>query len=275
MSQGPTVIDAHLPIGRTLLVSYRDWRRFLLAQRAIVLCGFLIIVAIATVAAFEPPSLSEQILSGSILDVVEDAVWALLLTPVVIAVHRFVIQDVNTSGYRLPLGDPVYRLFFVWMFALKVVAELPFTLLGVMQLMAWPLLASTAGFVVALVAAIALALRLIILLPAIAVQAPAAAIAPALADSRGQVLPILAVFMLALVPWFIPATAVALALGRGAEVVGSPRAMIDLLTTGILQTATLTLSATIAAHLFRSLGNAVNRAPKLALKPSLANHSRQ
>ncbi len=264
--------DAHLPIKRTLSASYRDWRRFLLAQRGIVLCGFLIIVAIAAVVAFESPLLSQQILAGSILDLLEDAVWALLLTPVVIAVHRFVIQDVITGSYTLPLGDPVYRLFFVWLFALMLLAGLPFTLLGVMQMLGWPLPVTTAGFAAALLAAAALALRLTILLPAIAVQAPGATPASAFADSGDQALRIFAVFFLGLAPWAILDIVVTILLGRGAEIAGSPRAMVGHLVAGISQTVTLTLSAAIASHVFQALGDAVKRAPKLALKHPLSEH---
>lgn len=253
-------------------MSYGDWRRFLVAQRAVVLSGFLIILALRAVTDFVPDRLWDQLWLGSLFDLIDDAAWALLLTPVVIAVHRFVIQDVVTRGYTWPLGDPAYRPFFVWLFALKVLEGLPFTLLGAMQTFDWPLLPSTAGFVAALIAAIVLGLRLTILLPAIAVQAPGALAAPALADTRGQVLRILAVFFLALIPWVIVDVGVVLLLGRGAGITGSPRAMIALVTAGILQIVTLTLCATIASHVFRALGDAVNRAPKLELKHPLSKH---
>lgn len=260
------MIEAQLPIGRTFLASYRDWRRLLVVQRVIVLCGLLIIVAISALAELVPHTLWEQNLAGSIFDLLDDAVWALLLTPVVIAVHRFVIQDIITSGYALPLGDPAYRRFIVWLFALKVLAGLPLTLLGAMQMLDWPLLVSTAGF------AVVLALRLTILLPAIAVQAQGAVPALALTDTRDQALRIFALFVFGLAPWAILDIAVVLVLGRGVDIVGSPRAMIDLLATGITQTITLTLSVTIASHVFLALGNAVKRAPKLALKHPLSKH---
>jgi len=266
------VIEAQLPIRRTLAASYRDWRRLLASLRTIVLCAFLIIIADSAVADFVPEALWQHNVAGHVLGLLEDALWALLLTPVVIAVHRFVIQDVITSAYTLPLGDPLYRSFVAWLFALKVLAGLPFELLGMMQALGWPLLVSTAGLVVALVAAVAVALRLTILLPAIAVQAPSASLTPALADTRGQALHILAVFFLALIPWVILETVVVIVLGRGIEITGSPRAMIGLLAGGISQTITLTLSAAAASHVFRALADAVNRAPKLQLVHPLSKH---
>ena len=123
---------------------------------AVVLSGFLIILALRAATDFIPDRLWDQLWLGSLFDLVDNAVWALLLTPVVIAVHRFVIQDVVTRSYTWPLGDPAYRLFFVWLFALKVLEGVPFTLLGAMQEFNWPLLPTTAVFAVALIGAIVL-----------------------------------------------------------------------------------------------------------------------
>lgn len=254
-----------LPIIRTLAVAYRDWRRVLLALRMLVAGAFLILVTLDTVAEFVPQSLWGQNLTGQALDLADDAIWAMLLTPIVIAVHRFVIQDVVTPGFTLPLGNPVYQKVAVWLFALKVLSGLPFDLLGMMQMLGWPLWASTLGFVVALVAAIGLSLRLAILPPALAVQAPGATALHALADSKGQVLRLFAIFFLALIPWVAVGVGDIVLLGRRIGVTGSPQMMIGLVMGGLLQTIVLTLSAVIASHAFQTLADAVNRPPKLAL----------
>lgn len=253
-----------LPIMRPLAVAYRDWLRTLLALRMLVAGAFLILVAFAAIAEFVPQSLWGQNLTGQALDLADDAIWAMLLTPVVIAIHRFVIQGIVTSDYTLPLGDPVYRKVFVWLFALKVLSGLPFDLLGAMQMLGWPLWASTLGLFVALVAAIGLSLRLTILLPALAVQAPGATASHALADSKGQALRLFAIFFLALLPWVAVSIGGTVLLGRRIEVTGSPQMMIGLVFGGLLQTIVLTLSAVIISHAFRSLADAVNRPPKLA-----------
>jgi hypothetical protein len=230
----------------------------------LTLSAFVILAALAAVEEFLPQSLWGQDLAGQAVSFVDDAIWAMLLTPVVIAVHRFVIQGVITTAYTLALGDPVYRTFFVWLFALKVLSALPFDLLGAMQALEWPLWATTAGFAVALVAAIAVSLRLAILLPALAVQAPGATASHALADSKGQTWRLCAIFFLALVPWIAVGIGGGLLLGRRIAVTGSPQMMIGLAMGGLTQTIVLTLSAVIASHAFRTLGSAVNRAPKLA-----------
>jgi len=258
------VTHRSLPVMRTLAAAYRDWRRTLLALRMLVVSAFLILAALAAVAELVPESLWFQNIAGSALNLADDAIWALLVTPIVIAVHRFVIQDVVTSAYTLPLGDPIYRKFFVWLFALKVLSGLPFDLLGAMQAFEWPLWASTLGFAAALVAAIGLSLRLLILLPALAVQAPGATGAHALADSKGYALRLFAIFFLALFPWVAVSVGGVSLLGRRIEVTGSPQMMIGLVMGGLLQTIVLTLSAVVASHAFRILAAALNRAPKLA-----------
>lgn len=262
---GLAVIHHPLPVMHTLTAAYRDWRRALLVLRMLVVSAFLILAGLSAVGEFVPQSLWGQNFTGHALDLADDAIWALLLTPVVIAIHRFVIQDVVTPGYTLPLGDPVYQRFFLWLFALKVLSGLPFDLLGAMQALEWPLWASTLGLVVALVAAIGLSLRLMILLPALAVQAPGATASHALADSQGQTLRLFAIFFLALIPWVAVSLGGILLLGRRVGVTGSPQMMIGLVMGALLQTIELTLSAVIASHAFRSLAAAVNRAPKLAL----------
>jgi hypothetical protein len=160
----------------------------------------------------------------------------------------------------------------VWLLALKILSDLPFDLLSVMQMLDWPLWASTLGFVVALVAAIGLSLRLTILLPAFAVQAPGATASHALADSKGQALRLFAIFFLVLIPWVAVSIGDIVLLGRRIEVTGSPQMMIGLVIGALLQTIVLTLSAVIASHAFRSLADEVNRAPKLVLAHRVKRH---
>ena len=261
-----------LPIMRTLTVAYRDWRHALVALRLLVLCTFLILVALDAIAELVPQSLWGQNLIGQALDLAADAIWAILLTPVVVAVHRYVIQDVVTPGYTLPLGDLVYQKVFVWLFALKVLSGLPFDLLGVMQALELPLWAARLGLSYA-----GRGHRSVAAADDFAAGACGAGAwrdgLHALADSKGQALRLAAIFFLALMPWVAVSLCGILLLGRRIEVTGSPQMMVGLVMGGLLQTSILTLSAVIASHAFRSLAAAVNRAPKLVLAPAVNRHS--
>ena len=101
-----------LQIMPTLVAAYRDWGRFMTAMRAFLLSAFLIILAISVAAELVPERLWDQQLSGELLGLVEDAVWAFLLTPVVIAIHRCLggnlAQDsaqVRDQPHRTAVGE--------------------------------------------------------------------------------------------------------------------------------------------------------------------------
>jgi hypothetical protein len=119
-----------LPVMPTLIAAYRDWGRTLNAMRAINLSAIIIITAISVGAEFVPQRLWEQQLSGEALDLVQGAIWAFLLAPFVIALHRFVILGEITPAYTLPINEPAFLIFFGWLFALKVLVGLPFDVLA-------------------------------------------------------------------------------------------------------------------------------------------------
>ena len=182
-----------------LAAAYREWWRVLVSLRPLILNAFLIVLAVAVVEQQIPERLWDEIPLGNIMSVAETAIRALLLTPVAIAIHRLVILDEVTRAYTLPLGEPAFRV--AWLFALGVIADLPFDLLTAMQARDASLAATGIGFLLALIAVVAFGLRLTVLLSAIAVAAPGARLKPALADTKGQALRILAIFVLALLPW--------------------------------------------------------------------------
>src|SRR5262245_9889604 len=240
-----------LPIVPTLIAAYRDGRRLLFPLRTIVISAFLILLAISVAAEFVPQRFWDQTLSGEALGLLQDAVWALLLTPIVIAIHRFVILGEVTPNYSLDIGEPAFRLFFIWLFGLKVFSGLPYTLLGVLQALGFSPLATAIPFAVALVAVTAVLLRLTILFPAVAVEAPGATAKHAFIDTKGQALRILAIFLLALIPWISAIVVIVILLGPGVS--GSAQAMVSLVVGGIAQSAVVGLSAVIASHAFMSL----------------------
>jgi hypothetical protein len=250
-----------LPVTPTLAAVYREWWRVLAALRPILLNACLILIAISAAENFVPMRLWNQTVPGEMMTLIREAIQALLLAPILVAIHRFVILNEVIRTYTFPVGQPAFRVFFTWLFALNVLAGLPFDLLGLMQMLDLSLSVSTFGFVVALVAAAAVLLRLTILLPAIAVEAPGARLSRALADTRGQGLRIFAIFSLALLPWLAVDLGGVLLVGSGADVVGSGPAMIGLVMGGVLQTIALSLMAVGASLVFVALAEQVQRAP--------------
>jgi hypothetical protein len=255
--------ERRLPIMPTLIAAYRDLGRVLAAMRTVMLCAFLILLAASASQSLIPRRLWEQQLTGEALDLAWAAAEAFLLAPIMIAIHRFVILDRITRSYTVPIGEPAFAVFFCWLLALKILFGVPFDLLGVLQTLNWSVWASSSVFALALIAAVGVMLRLTILLPALAVEAPGATPSYALADTNGYALRVLALFLLGLLPWVAGAFAVAVLLGRGANVAGSPLGVLSLIMQGVLQTAATVLIAVIASYVFIALAAAVRRPARL------------
>ena len=103
-----SVYQHKLAIWPTLGASYREWRRMLPALRPLVINAFLIVLAIAVLDDFVPARLADQELFSTAISLVEAALRAFLLTPILIAIHRFIILDEITKAYAVPLGEPAY-----------------------------------------------------------------------------------------------------------------------------------------------------------------------
>jgi len=243
-----------LPIWSTLGAAYREWRRMLPALRPLVIDAFLIVLAISVLDEFIPACLAEQEPLGTAISLVEAALRAFLLAPILIAIHRFIILDEITKTYAVPLGEPAFRKFFGWLFAFEILAGFPLDFLGALQGLNVTLAATAIWFVAALVLSVGLMVRLSILPPAIAVEAPGARPAAALEDTKGWALRIFAIFFVAVIPWLAVDLAVFALIGRGIIVTGSIAGMIGLVFGAILQTVLLTLIAVIASLLFIALG---------------------
>ena len=112
-----SVYQHKLPIWPTLGASYREWRRMLPALRPLVINAFLIVLAISVLDQFIPARLADQEPFGTAITLVEAALRAFLPTPILIAIHRFIILDEITKTYAVPLGEPAFRRFFAWLFA--------------------------------------------------------------------------------------------------------------------------------------------------------------
>lgn len=248
-----------LPVAPTIIAAYRDLGRLLSAMPVLMGSAFLIILAVAAGAELVPQRLWDQELTGVVLGLVQNGVEAFLLTPVFMAIHRFVILDKVTRTYTMPIDDRTFGVFVGWLFGLKVLLGLPFDLLGLLETFSGSPQAIVLVFAVALIAAVTVALRLAILFPALAVGAPGAVASRALADSKGHVLRIFAVLGLALVPWVAASYGGTILLGRAAMMTGSPLGMLFLAMSGVLQTAILALTAVIASYVFMALAEQVKR----------------
>jgi hypothetical protein len=244
-----------LPILPGVVLAYDDLWRVLRATRALMIYALLIIMAFKVLEQIVPVRMMSGALSGNVLAFAIGAAQSFCLTPIMIVVHRFIILDEVTTDYAVDPSEPRFIAFFSWLVALSFLSALVF---GVPEFLAAFGVSTGAAIGPALMVAIVVtivSLRLTILFPAIAVGARGASAGNALEDSKGHVISIFLIFLLALLPMAALAIGVTLLLGRGEMVHGSTLSVIGLVAGGFIQTASITLCVAIASRIFQRIGS--------------------
>ena len=123
-----------------------------------------------------------------------------LLTPLAIAVHRFLLLGEVVDAYRLNAQDTRFMRFFTFLAGLAVVTFVPKL---VSELLSSPfgpsLFARLVGLILSIVAAVIM-VRNVILFPAVAVDAPGADWRNAMADTRGHSWRVFFILLCAILP---------------------------------------------------------------------------
>ena len=183
-------------------------------------------------------------------------VQTFLITPYLIAVHRLVVLDEATQAYVLaPLGNRRLQVYFLCWAALSVLATVPAFLPPLSEL-DQPV-AGFIGFAVLgyLAGVMVFGLRMTLLFPAIAVDAPGASFAHALADAKGHVWRILATGLLAGVPVMMLAYLTQGVLGTATD----GAALVVSLVRSVVAFVLLTQFVVISSRLYMWLGDHLAR----------------
>jgi hypothetical protein len=248
-----------LPILRAVGAAYHDVWSTLLAMRTLVLCAVLITLAVKAAEDFMPMRAWSGPGLGNLLSFLLGVAQSFCLTPIMIAVHRFIILEEVTPGYIVDPGQPGFIPFFSWLVVLSIFSTLVFSVQEVLTAIGFSVKTAIGPTLMVLIVLTIVSLRLTILFPAIAVGARGANASNALADSKGRVLYILAIFLLALLPTVAIALGVTFLLGRGQMIPGTRAAMVGLVAGSIIQTTVLILCVAIASRLFQTFGSCLVR----------------
>jgi hypothetical protein len=221
-----------------------------------------ILIALALVRRIVVPT--NESTRALLVDFVFSCAQAFLLTPYLIAVHRGVILNERTSRYALAPGEHRFQLFFMWSIALSLMYWIPS--FGVEQATDGPPSLPIAALMIALIAAaivsVIVSLRLIILFPAIAVDAPGTTWANTMADTRGNAWRIFLICLVTMLPLFAVALVVVIVLGA-TEATQGALAVLSRIIGAIAEGAGSLLGATIAvviaSRLYLELGDRVNQ----------------
>lgn len=240
------------------------WRDALAALRALSgpaqIAFFIYLVASVTrhlLLPVVPGATTATLLGEFVLSIVQ----AFLLTPFLIAVHRFIILG-ETQRYVLAPGEHRFQLFFMWSIALSLMMWVPPFLISALPLRPAPVLtlAFGLGSLVYIVMVTIVSLRLVVLFPAIAVDAPGATWRNAMADTKGNAWRILFIVLLAALPLIVLAL---LLMGPVAFSSGGPgvaaRSLGRIAITSVFDAAAgvlaFTIAVVVASRLYEQLGN--------------------
>jgi hypothetical protein len=241
-----------LKVFTSIVTAWRDARDALSALFVPALIAFPIFLALWIARGWIRLSTAGGVETLS-YNVVCGVVQAFLLTPYAIAVHRFIILGEKTTSYRIALTEPRFRRFFGWSLALSMLSNAPAAISEVLPPLEEPL---DYLLVVALgIPVFVLAIRAIVLFPAVAIDALGANWRQAIADTRGRVWRIFFILFGAMLPLFI----VNIILAVIAANVATPISTLTIVATAAFLEAVgmlvgFTLIAVIASRLYQWIG---------------------
>jgi hypothetical protein len=240
-----------IPILRPITTGYRDAWYAIRTMPVLAVYAVIIIFAISLLEYVFPLRSAEGDLFGGILSFAISAVQNFFLTPIMIAVHRYIILDEVASGYGLATGKPAFRAFFGWLLALSALGVIAFLIFSPDNTSS---LVSLGVVMIVMVLIIIVMTRLSILFPAIATEAPGATAANAWADSKSNTFRIFVIFLLAVLPIIAGAILfiVPFALSEG-EV--QELGLVPIAIMAVVQTFFLILCVAIASRLYQALAD--------------------
>jgi hypothetical protein len=179
---------AWIPVVHTVGMAYRDAWRAIRAMPRLLLVTVAIVLALNLV---EQVALPKAVRDFPATGFVSMLVMNLALMPLWISIYRLLLSSEVSTSHASDVTAHRFVRFFAWSFVLSC-TWLPATIVDFM----WPdnVAAFWAGVGLALVAYSIAAVRLVLLFPAIAIDAPGATVSNAMADSRGHFLNILCLY---------------------------------------------------------------------------------
>jgi hypothetical protein len=231
--------------------AYRDVGRAVAAMPGLAITAFIIGATISIINV----SLVHRIVPASSLygrDIM-GLLGTLLVTPILIAVHRFIILGEVTQRYELKLRDPHLQIFFGWSSVVYVTLSVLAPLGGISVSRFGP---PGLAIVAVAIGIWIIFLRMTILFPAIAVGAPGATVLNTIADTKSHGWYIAGVLTLP----FIPLVVAILMVLRARVVMPSLfMSVLTLIVVGVGVTLSKFLAVAVASRLYLALGNRINQ----------------
>ena len=196
---------AKLSVFATVGLAFSDTVRAARAMPVLVFAALIVsVAAVCTDVLFDIPA-TDTDPGGKppLVSVGLGIAYEILLAPIFIAIYRLIILNDITSSYAPNLKSPRFRAFCGWAIAIFLLAEIPWSAARVFA----PDNLRSALEPAALVWGLLIMLGLILLLPAVAVDAPGATPRNAIADVFGSFWRVVAIVLLTMLPLLVVAIA--------------------------------------------------------------------
>lgn len=257
------------PVIDTIMTAYRDVARVLTSMPQLVFLTLLILTVCNVGEQIVASAVLRGTLTGYLINLASELVSTFLVTPFLIAVHRFILLGEVTASYRLEPGHPRLLRFFGWSVALSAMVFIPALLLRAVSSESF---GNSGVLLVFAIVAFYLTARFTILFPAIAVDAPGAAdYLRAFFDTQGHAWRIILIVLLALLPFAVLTSVITLGgwLPEQAHQRTGPAMIIAAFIAGLYRLSVGTLLVAIGSRLFQALADRVLQAPggSLTLHP--------
>jgi hypothetical protein len=231
------------------------------------LFAYLILSVGSVAAAVGPKLLTYDPLGQAAMRLAILVGLCFLLTPFLLAVHRLVLLGEEETRYDFKPSSPRFQLFFGWLAVTVVLMSFPSTLGTLAEAKnpvyyfdRPPLDLYSPIVAAARIVAWLMVLQLLVLFPAVAVDAPGAGWQNAIRDTRNHIWFALAVTILPFIPIGLLGLAVISLLQ--AWVWATPRTLTgvvaSLLWLGTMALVASTLAAVIASRLYQVIGDRLN-----------------
>lgn len=247
------------PIPQAVAQVYRDLVFCLGALRNLAAIVALITLAFEILEALLVPSGAPTL--GLLLRFVSGLAQGFLVVPYYIAVHRLIILGERTPSYVLEPSSPRFQQFFWWWAAFSVIA---FASLFVVEMLPrmnklepLPFLIAMLPLLIVLVAVTIATLRLTLILPAVAVDAPGARWDAVLADTKGHAWRIFLLGLVAALPLIVAVLIAFVLIAIGIALGGWIFGLLYFVLGPAWAVVAMTLFIVIASRLYLWLGHRV------------------
>lgn len=252
--------DKKPPVFRSAWNAYGDTARAIAAMPSVTSMAIVISVvygildyAVGNLVGTDLEKGYGPVLASNVVGVV----WNFFLTPLFIAIHRFIVLGEATTHFVLQPNDPRFLKFFGWTLFLSLLLLIPSLLI--------PLAGKDgSGFMIAVITALTVGflfvvVRSIILFPAIAVDAPGATWSSAFSDTRGYFWRIVGILLVAMSPAIVIVMIFGTAPDSATDDGSTAPSLLFSIGSSAVSAVLAALIVVIASRLYEVIGDRVKR----------------